>query len=117
MTDVRVNVTTAITAVHARSWLNELPPDTALPAIVFTVDSTSEDQWCHEGGYDQHTVTVVLLARDADWFSTMHPLITAAMEGLGAYFMFEDSSGDGEYEEDPSVQAFFVIYRLRTPRY
>lgn len=116
-TDVRVTVLNALTPVLSNTYLDELPPKPTFPAIIYDVESEQETTWCAGGGYDQHQVTVMLLAQDADWFLTAKPAVVQAFEGLGSAFMFEESSGDADYEDDPNVFAFFFIFRLRTPRY
>jgi hypothetical protein len=116
MSDIRETMSTALRSVYSNSWLVELPPEPTFPAIVFRVDTEQEEQWCFEGGYDQHLVSVVLLSRDADWFPTIAASVVSALEALPSY-MFEESRGDGEYEDDPEVFAFAILFRLRTPRY
>ena len=116
MADIRIAVKMALESVLQNSWLVELPPNPTFPAILYEVDSEQEEQWCWEGGYDQHNVTVVLLAKDADWFATVESLVRAAMEAVEG-FMFEISSGDGDYEDDPNVFARVILFRLRSPRY
>lgn len=109
-------VTTALSAVLSNSWAVELPPDVAYPAIVFTIETDPEDQWCMNGGYDQHLVTVVTLSETAEGNTALLPQVRAAFEAL-ASFMFEEGSGDVEFEDDPNVYAYFISFRLRVSRY
>ena len=46
----------------------------ARPAVVFDVDSEPETQWCMGGGYTQHDVNVVAVARDLDELDALLPL-------------------------------------------
>lgn len=116
MSTVHEIVTTAMASVLANSHLVELPPKPAFPAAVFRIDTEQEEGWCIGGGYDQHLVTVVLLYRDADAMDAVKPQVRAAFEAIPE-FMFEESGGDAEYEDNPEVFAFMMLFRLRTPRY
>lgn len=116
MSTAKQIVTAALEAVLHNSWAVELPPSPTFPAIVFEIDTVTEDQWCMGGGYDQHEVTVVILAATQEAIEALKPQIRAAFEAL-ASFMFEDGGQDADYEDDPNVNAYAMTFRLRTPRY
>ena len=116
MTTVSATVAAALSTVLANSWAMELPPDPAWPAAVWEIDTTTEDGWCQGGGYDQHSITVVLIGPDLTQLERLLALTRTAFEALPS-FMFEDSSGDGSYEDDPNVYAKFILFRLRSSRY
>lgn len=121
MSTVHELVTAALSGALPNSWAIELPPDPAWPAAVFDIDSTPEDAWCLGGGYTQHDVNVIVLARTLEELDVLLPLSGAgtlrpALEALETY-QFEDGCGDADYEPDPSLYARFLTVRLRTPRY
>ena len=116
MSTINEIVTAALQPVMDNTWAVELPPNPTWPAIVFTVETETEQQWCLGGGYDQHDVTVVILAVTREFIDETKPAIRAAFEAL-ATFMFEDTSGDVDYEDDPNVYGYSMTFRLRTPRY
>lgn len=121
MSTVHETLTAALSAVLPNSWALELPPDPDYPALVFDVDSEPEAQWCLGGGYMQHDVNVVVVARDLDELEALLPLdgggtLRPALEALDAY-QYEDACGDADYEPDPALYARFLTVRLRTPRY
>lgn len=116
MSTAKEIVAAALLPVMTNSWAVELPPNPQYPALLFDIDSTPEDQWCMGGGYDQHEVTVIILSETAELIETVKPQIRAAFEALPTY-MVEGQSGDADYEDDPNVYAYFMTFRLRTPRY
>ena len=121
MSTVHETVTTALTAVLLNTWAVELPPIPVWPAAVFDVDSNPEDLWCHGGGYTQHDVNLVVMARTIEELDVLLPLsgggtLRPKLEALDA-FQYEDACGDSEYEGDAEVYARFLTVRLRTPRY
>lgn len=114
-------LTAALSVALANTWAGELPPAPAWPAAVFDVDSKPEEAWCMGGGYSQHDVNLVVMARDLDQLDVLLPLegggpFRAALEALDS-FQYEDDSGDADYEPDPQVYARYLTVRLRTPRY
>ena len=120
-----VSIHQAIADALADAWPNcwaiELPPAPTFPAVVFDVDSEPEPQWCIGGGYVQHDVNVVAVARDLDELDVLLPLVGGgtlrpALEQLPAY-QYEEACGDADYEPDPQLYARFLTVRLRTPRY
>lgn len=113
---IKSTVTTALNAVSSNSWAVELPVNPAFPAIVFDIDSRPEDSWVIGGGYDQHTISVVILAKTLAEIQTLLPGVDTAIEGITGY-MTDGERGDADYEDDASVYAYFVNHVVRTPRY
>lgn len=114
-------LTTALTAALPNTWAVELPPIPVWPAAVFDVDSQPEPQWCAGGGYTQHDVNIVVMARTLEELDALLPVggagpLRAALEAMPAY-QYEDDSGDADYEADPEIYARYLTVRLRTPRH
>lgn len=114
-------VTTALTAVLMNTWAVELPPTPAWPAAVFDIDSAPEEAWCSGGGYTQHDVNLIVMARTIEELDALLPqsgggALRPALEALASY-QYEDACGDADYEADPELYARFITVRLRTPRY
>lgn len=121
MSTIHQQLITTLAAVLPNSWAVELPPDPQWPALVFDVDSQPEETWSMGGGYTQHDVHIIVLARTLEELDTLLPLdgagpLRVALEAMEAY-QFEDACGDAEYEPDPDLYARFLTVRLRTPRY
>jgi len=112
---IKQTVLAALEPVLPNSWAVELPPRPTWPAIVFDVDTEEEKGWVQGGGYDQHVVNVVALARDIDELDALRPQIIVAMEAIPGYMGME-GEGDGEYEEDPGVFGYFLNFRIRARR-
>jgi hypothetical protein len=115
---IKTTVYTALNAVLSNSWAVELPPSPTWPAIVFEVDTTPEDFWATPAGaaYDQHTISVVILAKTQNEIETLLPQVNTALEGVAGYLLDGDR-GDAAYEDDASVYAYFTNHVIRTPRY
>lgn len=113
---IKSTVSTALTAVLANSWAVELPVNPTWPAIVFEVDSKPEDSWVIGGGYDQHTISIVILAKTLAEINTLLPSVDAAIMGITGY-LIDGERGDAAYEDDASVYAYFINHIVRTPRY
>ena len=118
---IHQTLTTALCATFPNTWALELPPIPVWPAAMFDVDSEPEPNWCAGGGYMQHTVNLIAMARDLDELDALLPLsgggpFRTALEALES-FQYEDACGDADYEADPEVYARFLTVRLRTPRY
>lgn len=121
MSTVHQTVSAALSAVLANTWAVELPPRPTWPAAVFDIDTKPEEDWSMGGGYMQHDVNLIVLARTVAELDALLPLdgggtLRPALEALASY-QFEDSCGDAEYEADPEIYARFLTVRLRTPRY
>lgn len=121
MSTVHELVTAALAAVFPNAWAVELPPATAWPAVVFDIDSEPEGAWTIGGGYTQHDVNLIVVARTIEELDVLLPLagggaLRPALEGLEA-FQYEDGCGDADYEPDPDLYARFLTVRLRTPRH
>lgn len=113
---IHADVTTALSAVLSNTWATELPTKPTWPAIVFDVDTTPEKGWVLGGGYDQHVVAVVVLAKARTEIAAFKPQIEAALQALPGY-MADEESGDADYEDDPSVYGYFMNFRIRTPHH
>lgn len=121
MSTVHEQVTAALSAVFPNTWAVELPPQPTWPAVVFDIDSNAEDGWCMGGGYMQHDVNLIVVARTIEELDVLLPLtgggtLRPALEGIPAY-QYEDAAGDADYEPDPDLYARFLTVRLRTPLY
>ena len=121
MTTVHQLLNTALTPVLANTWAVELPPKPTYPAAVYDVDSQTEERWDVSGGYMQHDVNLVVLARTIEELDVLLPMdgggsLRSALEAMPS-FQFEDDSGDADYEPDPAVYARYLTVRLRTPRF
>lgn len=111
---IHAAVTTALSAVLANTWAAELPVEPTWPAIVFDVDSTPETGWVLGSGYDQHVVAVVILARARTEIAALRPQIETALQVMPGY-MFDEEHGDSDYQDDASIYAYFMNFRIRTP--
>lgn len=121
MSSIHATVTGALSSVLANTWAIELPPKPTWPAVVFDIASQPEEAWSMGGGYTQHDVNIIALARTLEELDVLLPqdaggTLRPALEGLDAY-QFEDACGDADYEPDPSLYARFLTVRLRTPRH
>lgn len=108
-------INTALSAVLANTWAVELPENPTFPAVVFEIDTTPEQQWVQGGGYDQHTVSVVILAKTLDEIQTLKLQLIAAIEVIPGYLLDGDS-GDAAYEGDASVYGYFMNHVIRLPK-
>lgn len=113
---IKQTVLGLLTPIVANSWAVELPHTPTWPAIVFDIDTTPEPQWVLGGGYDQHAVAVVVLARTLAEIEALLPSLRAALEDH-AQSMGVDDEGDADYEGDPEVYGYFINATFRTPRY
>jgi hypothetical protein len=102
----------ALTPVLSNTWAVELPERPTWPAILFEVKTEPEQTWVLGGGYDQHILTVVTMAKDLDEIEALKPQIKAAMAAIDG-FMFAEDEGDAEYEGDPEVFGYFQGFRIR----
>ena len=99
-------VNTALNGVIANSWAIELPPEPTFPAIVFDIDSATENNWVYGADYVQHVVSVFVYAKTRTQLMTYPALIRAAMETIPGY-MAEEEHGDAEYQEFPGFTPTF----------
>jgi hypothetical protein len=109
---IRDTVLAALETVLPNTWLVGLPPDPTFPAIVFEIDSTPEQQWVQGGGYDQHNVSVTVLAKTTNEVQNLTLLIKAAMEAIPGYLQDGDY-GDAGYEDDASMYGAFSNHTIR----
>jgi hypothetical protein len=112
---IHADIVAVLTPILANTWAVELPEQPSWPAIVFDVDTDPEQGWVLGGGYDQHTVAIVTLAKTRTELATLQTLVDAAMEALPGYLRDEDR-GDADYEDDPSVYAYFSNFVIRKRR-
>jgi hypothetical protein len=105
----------ALSGVLANTWAVELPLSPVWPALVFDIDTTPETGWVMGGGYDQHTVNVVILARSLGEIEALQVQVDAALSVLAGYLR-DDDRGDADYEGDASVYGYFSTHVLRTRR-
>ena len=120
MSTIHQLLSVALAPALANTWAVELPPIPTWPAAVFDVDSQPEDRWSMGGGYTQHDVNLIVLARTVEELDVLLPLngggpLRAALEAMPAY-QYEDDAGDADYEADPDIYARYLTVRLRTPR-
>lgn len=113
---INETIIAALTPVLSNIWAVELPPNPTFPALVFEVETTPEQTWVQGGGYDQHAVTIYVLARSRDTVATLLQQVNAALEALPQYIVAGDA-GDADFEDDAEVYAYFVTHTLRLPRY
>jgi len=121
MSTIHKLLSVALAPALDNTWAVELEPNPHWPAAVFDVDSKPEETWCAGGGYTQHDVHVVVLARTVEELDVLLPLdgggpFRAALEAMSAY-QYEDDAGDADYEPDPEIFARYLTVRLRTPRH
>lgn len=108
----------ALSAVLANTHSVELPERPTWPAIVFETESNPEPGWVMGGGYDQHDISVVTMAKSkleivgAGGFKEK---IRSALEALPGY-LGDEFSGDGDYQGDETVYAYVQNFRVRTRR-
>lgn len=121
MSTIHQLLSAALAPALANTWALELPPNPTWPAAVFDVDSQPEDRWSMGGGYTQHDVNLIVLARTVEELDVLLPLdgggpLRTALEAMPAY-QYEDDAGDADYEPDPDIFARYLSVRLRTPRH
>lgn len=112
---IKSQVLTALSAVLTNTWAIELPEQPTWPAIVFDIDSELEQNWVQDGGYDQHTVGVVILAKTLGEIPALQTTVDVALMAIPVYLR-EEGRGDAAYEPDPSVYACFSNHVIRTRR-
>lgn len=110
---IETTITTALTAVLANSWADELPPESTFPALVFEIESTPESDWVLGGGYTQHVVTVFTYSYTKTELATLRASIQSTIEVI-AGFITEEESGSAQFEELSGVYAYFQNFRIRT---
>lgn len=113
---IYATVTTALKTALPNTWAGELPQNPTFPAIVFEIDSNPEDSWVIGGGYDQHSLNIVVMAKTMLEIQNLLPSIDSAVMQITGY-MFDGERGDADYEGDASVYAYFINHTIRTPRY
>lgn len=109
---IRDIVLAALETVLSNTWLVELPPDPTFPTIVFEISTTPEQQWVQGGGYDQHNVTVTVLAKTTNEVQNLTLQIKSALEAIPGYLQDGDY-GDAGYEDDASLYGAFSNHVIR----
>jgi hypothetical protein len=105
-------VTSALTPVLATSFSSNLPPNPTWPSIVFKIETQPESGWVLGGGYEQHTVSVIILAKTKGEIATLREQVKSAMKQIIGY-LSDGDSGDAEYESDASVYGYYTIHVIR----
>lgn len=112
MSAIKERITAALAPVLSNSWAVELPHNPAWPAIVFDVETQPEKGWVLGGGYEQHTVTVVMFAKTLGEIAALHAAVKIAMRGVAGY-LEDGDHGDAEYEPDASVYGYYSNHVIR----
>lgn len=108
-------VNSALSAVLANTWANELPQNPTWPAFVFEIATQPEKLWVQDGGYDLHTVTVSIIAKTKAEIKPLQALIDQALEAVPTY-LADEERGDAQYEADPNLYAYYSNHVIRTRR-
>lgn len=112
MSTIKQRILAALEPVLANSWAVELPVNPTWPAMVFNVETQPEKGWVLGGGYDQHNVSIVILAKTQGEITDLHQQVQIAMKAVTGY-LEDGDHGDAEYESDPSVYAYFSNHVIR----
>ncbi len=110
--NIKQRVVAALTPVLDNTWAVELPSNPTWPAIVFEVDTQPEKGWVMGGGYEQHTVSIVILAKTQGEITNLHQQVKNAMKAVAGY-LEDGDHGDADFEPDPSVYAYFSNHVIR----
>lgn len=115
---IKATIITALTPVLSNVWAVELPVKPTFPAIVFEIETNPENIWATPSGaaYDQHTVSVVILAKTLTQVETLLAQTIAALELIPGYLL-DGERGDASYEEDASVYGYYTNHVIRKQRY
>lgn len=105
----------ALSATIANVHAVELPKNPTFPAVVFEVDTEPEAGWCQDGGYEQHKVTVVLLAGTLTEVENLAAQVRTAMGPVSDH-NGTDAEGDADYEMDPDLYGYYLEFTARTRR-
>ena len=112
---IKTNLISVLTPVLANTWAIELPVNASFPALVFDIETTPEQQWVLGGGYDQHTVTVLIYAKTLAEIDTLRAAVDTALEAMAGY-MLDGDRGDANYEDDASIYAYYCTHVIRLNR-
>jgi hypothetical protein len=112
MSTIKQLVTTALSPVVSNTWAVELPLNPTWPAIVFDIETQPEKGWVLGGGYEQHTVSVVILAKTQGEITALHAQVKTAMKSIVGY-LEDGDHGDADYEPDASVYGYFSNHIVR----
>lgn len=102
----------ALKPVLNNTWAVELPQNPTWPAIVFDVETVPENTWVQDGGYNQHVVTVMIIAKTLTEVRALQLAVKDALEVLPQH-LETGESGDANYEDDASVYAYFRNHTIR----
>jgi hypothetical protein len=64
------------------------------------------------GGYEQHTVSVVILAKTQGEIAELHASVKVAMKAIDGY-LEDGDHGDADYEPDASVYGYYSNHVIR----
>jgi hypothetical protein len=109
---IKSDLLAALTPVLANTWAVELPEQFTLPAIVFDVVSQAENVWTYGADYDQHTVSVTILAKTLAELPALQASVDTALMAMSGY-LFDEERGDATYEDDASIYGFFSNHVIR----
>lgn len=112
---IKETVYSAISAVFANAHAVELPKDPTFPAVVFDISTESESGWCQGAGYEQHTITVVILAVSLTEVETIAALVRTAMGPVSDH-NGADAEGDADYETEADIYGYYLEFNARTRR-
>lgn len=100
-------------AIVLSTWRGVLPDDPALPGLVFSIHSATEEGWISGADYRSHAVQIAILGHDTDEDQAIRARIVASLETLDAVIRMEDGH-DGEFEDRPEVHVWTMFVMLRT---
>lgn len=110
---IKSDVLAGLTPVLSNTYAVELPVKPTFPAIVFDIDTIPENRWVAGVEYEQHTVSIVILAKTLAEIATLLPQVRTAMLGVSVH-LYEAEHGDAAYEDDASIYGYFTNHVIRT---
>lgn len=112
--DIEVLVLNALQPIVENTWSVALPEKPSFPAIVFQIETESEQGWSKCAGYDRHNIQVYVLALTKQEVKTLFNLVRPAMAAVQGYLM-DGESGDADFEDEPNAYAYFGDFVIRLP--
>ncbi|WP_395008647.1 hypothetical protein [Undibacterium sp.] len=110
--NIKQRVIAALSPVLNNTWAVELPSNPMWPAIIFDIETQPEKGWVMGGGYEQLTVSVVILAKTQAEISALHEQVKVAMKAVAGY-LEDGDHGDADYEPDASVYGYYSNHVVR----